>query len=136
MIPLKYRDVNLFLFLFLLFSHNNWQCGGLLLLGQLNLGMYMKDSHTDVSVLVDRALGGASISDGELEIMLHRYLFVFWIVRQKWPHWINSIFECNFNSVEYLNFFEDLGVQYQFIAQLIKDTRVHTVWVPRMQIHT
>lgn len=33
----------------------------------------MKDSETDVSVLVDRALGGASIADGELEIMLHRY---------------------------------------------------------------
>lgn len=41
----------------------------------------MKDPHTDVSVLVDRALGGASISDGELEIMLHRYLFVFSIVQ-------------------------------------------------------
>lgn len=53
------------------------------MLGQLNLGMYMKDPHTDVSVLVDRALGGASISDGELEIMLHRYLFVFSIVCQK-----------------------------------------------------
>lgn len=53
------------------------------MLGQLNLGIYMKDLHTDVSVLVDRALGGASISDGELEIMLHRYLFVFPIVCQK-----------------------------------------------------
>lgn len=40
----------------------------------LNLGIYMKDLHTDVSVLVDRALGGASISNGELEIMLHRRL--------------------------------------------------------------
>lgn len=43
-------------------------------LGQLNLGIYMKDSESDVSVLVDRALGGSSIVDGQLEIMLHRYL--------------------------------------------------------------
>lgn len=42
--------------------------------GQLNLGIYMKDAETDVSVLVDRALGGSSIVDGQLEIMLHRYL--------------------------------------------------------------
>lgn len=46
--------------------------------GQLNLGIYMKDSETDVSVLVDRALGGASIADGQLEIMLHRYFFHIW----------------------------------------------------------
>jgi alpha-mannosidase len=40
----------------------------------LNLGLYMQDSETDVSVLVDRALGGSSIVDGQLEIMLHRRL--------------------------------------------------------------
>ncbi|KAG0615017.1 hypothetical protein M758_5G008500 [Ceratodon purpureus] len=40
----------------------------------LNLGIYMNDTETDVSVLVDRALGGASIADGQLEIMLHRRL--------------------------------------------------------------
>jgi alpha-mannosidase len=34
----------------------------------------MNDTETDVSVLVDRALGGSSIVDGQLEIMLHRYL--------------------------------------------------------------
>lgn len=33
----------------------------------------MNDTETDVSVLVDRALGGASIADGQLEVMLHRY---------------------------------------------------------------
>jgi len=38
----------------------------------------MNDSETDVSVLVDRALGGASIADGELEIMLHRYFVHVW----------------------------------------------------------
>lgn len=32
----------------------------------------MKDNESDVSVLVDRALGGSSIEDGQLEIMLHR----------------------------------------------------------------
>ena len=41
--------------------------------GQLNLGIYLNDTETDVSVLVDRAVGGASIVDGQLEIMLHRY---------------------------------------------------------------
>ncbi|KAG6556620.1 hypothetical protein Mapa_001561 [Marchantia paleacea] len=38
----------------------------------LNLGIYLADNETEFSVLVDRALGGGSIRDGELEIMLHR----------------------------------------------------------------
>jgi hypothetical protein len=41
---------------------------------QLNLGIYLKDNTTDFSVLVDRALGGSSIVDGEIELMLHRRL--------------------------------------------------------------
>jgi alpha-mannosidase len=41
---------------------------------QLNLGIYLKDNTTDLSVLVDRAVGGSSISDGEIELMLHRRL--------------------------------------------------------------
>lgn len=40
----------------------------------INLGMYIKDGSTEFSLLVDRSVGGASISDGELEIMLHRRL--------------------------------------------------------------
>ncbi|XP_026429937.1 alpha-mannosidase-like [Papaver somniferum] len=40
----------------------------------LNLGMYIADNKTEFSVLVDRATGGASIHDGELELMLHRRL--------------------------------------------------------------
>lgn len=39
---------------------------------QLNLGMYTKDEKAELSVLVDRASGGASIKDGEIELMLHR----------------------------------------------------------------
>jgi hypothetical protein len=35
---------------------------------QLDLGIYLKDNTTDLSVLVDRAVGGSSISDGELEL--------------------------------------------------------------------
>jgi hypothetical protein len=35
---------------------------------QLNLGIYLKDNTTDLSILVDRAVGGSSISDGELEL--------------------------------------------------------------------
>lgn len=40
----------------------------------VNLGMYLKDNETDFSLLVDRSLGGSSIFDGELELMLHRRL--------------------------------------------------------------
>lgn len=40
----------------------------------LNLGIYTKDKKSEFSVLVDRATGGASIKDGEVELMLHRRL--------------------------------------------------------------
>ncbi|KAK9990150.1 hypothetical protein SO802_025135 [Lithocarpus litseifolius] len=38
----------------------------------LNLGIYTRDNKSELSVLVDRATGGASIEDGEIELMLHR----------------------------------------------------------------
>ncbi|XP_058107981.1 alpha-mannosidase-like isoform X3 [Magnolia sinica] len=38
----------------------------------ISLGIYMLDGKSELSVLVDRAIGGASIQDGELELMLHR----------------------------------------------------------------
>ncbi|GAB4847368.1 hypothetical protein Ancab_026426 [Ancistrocladus abbreviatus] len=40
----------------------------------INLGIYMHDDKNEVSVLVDRAVGGSSISDGQIELMLHRRL--------------------------------------------------------------
>nr|XP_011463212.1 PREDICTED: alpha-mannosidase-like isoform X2 [Fragaria vesca subsp. vesca] len=40
----------------------------------INLGIYMKDNNTELSVLVDRSVGGSSIVDGQLELMLHRRL--------------------------------------------------------------
>ncbi|XP_059293041.1 alpha-mannosidase isoform X1 [Lycium ferocissimum] len=40
----------------------------------VNLGMYITDNKSELSVLVDRATGGASIKDGEIELMLHRRL--------------------------------------------------------------
>ncbi|XP_074562750.1 alpha-mannosidase-like, partial [Curcuma longa] len=40
----------------------------------LNLGIYTTDGKSELSVLVDRAVGGSSIKDGEIEIMLHRRL--------------------------------------------------------------
>ena len=40
---------------------------------QLNLEIYTKDKESEFSMLVDRATGGASIKDGEVELMLHRY---------------------------------------------------------------
>ncbi|XP_047319755.1 alpha-mannosidase [Impatiens glandulifera] len=38
----------------------------------INLGIYTMDKDSELSVLVDRAAGGASIEDGEVELMLHR----------------------------------------------------------------
>jgi len=40
----------------------------------VNLGVYVADGKYELSVLVDRAVGAASIQDGQLEIMLHRRL--------------------------------------------------------------
>ncbi|KZV46140.1 Fatty acid hydroxylase superfamily isoform 2 [Dorcoceras hygrometricum] len=38
----------------------------------INLGIFMEDKQSEFSVLVDRASGGSSINDGEIELMLHR----------------------------------------------------------------
>lgn len=40
----------------------------------INLGIYMEDGNNELSVLVDRAVGGSSIMDGQIELMLHRRL--------------------------------------------------------------
>ncbi|OVA17373.1 Glycoside hydrolase family 38 [Macleaya cordata] len=40
----------------------------------INLGIYMGDNSTEFSVLVDRSVGGSSIVDGQIELMLHRRL--------------------------------------------------------------
>ncbi|GMP29806.1 hypothetical protein CsSME_00004761 [Camellia sinensis var. sinensis] len=40
----------------------------------VNLGIYIKDESTELSVLVDRAVGGSSLVDGQIELMLHRRL--------------------------------------------------------------
>ncbi|CAA6660049.1 unnamed protein product [Spirodela intermedia] len=40
----------------------------------INLGIYMTDNTTEFSVLVDRSVGGSSILDGQIELMLHRRL--------------------------------------------------------------
>lgn len=44
-----------------------------LLLSQINHGIYLKDKSNELSVLVDRAVGGSSIVDGQLELILHRF---------------------------------------------------------------
>lgn len=43
---------------------------------QLNLGIYTSDKKSEFSLLVDRATGGGSIRDGQLELMLHRFHFL------------------------------------------------------------
>ncbi|XP_043724653.1 probable alpha-mannosidase At5g13980 isoform X2 [Telopea speciosissima] len=40
----------------------------------INLGIYMVDNRTEFSVLVDRSVGGSSVVDGQVELMLHRRL--------------------------------------------------------------
>ncbi|XP_010249229.1 PREDICTED: alpha-mannosidase At3g26720-like [Nelumbo nucifera] len=40
----------------------------------INLGIYIEDNQTELSVLVDRSVGGSSIVDGQIELMLHRRL--------------------------------------------------------------
>nr|KJB76311.1 hypothetical protein B456_012G082700 [Gossypium raimondii] len=42
----------------------------------INLGIYIRDSKKEFSVLVDRSLGGSSIVDGQIELMLHRRLLL------------------------------------------------------------
>lgn len=36
----------------------------------------MVDNKTEFSVLVDRSVGGSSVADGQIELMLHRYAFI------------------------------------------------------------
>ncbi|KAM7524053.1 hypothetical protein LguiA_013955 [Lonicera macranthoides] len=38
----------------------------------VNLGIFTTDKKSELSILVDRAIGGGSIKDGQLELMLHR----------------------------------------------------------------
>ncbi|XP_038696356.1 alpha-mannosidase At3g26720-like isoform X2 [Tripterygium wilfordii] len=40
----------------------------------INLGIYVQDNSTELSVLVDRSVGGSSLVDGQIELMLHRRL--------------------------------------------------------------
>ncbi|CAI9283215.1 unnamed protein product [Lactuca saligna] len=40
----------------------------------VNLGIYLKDETSELSLLVDRSVGGSSIVHGQLELMLHRYV--------------------------------------------------------------
>ncbi|KAE9604237.1 putative alpha-mannosidase [Lupinus albus] len=42
----------------------------------INLGIYLKDESKEFSVLVDRSVGGSSVVDGQLELMVHRRLLV------------------------------------------------------------
>ncbi|KAJ7971780.1 Alpha-mannosidase [Quillaja saponaria] len=42
----------------------------------INLGIYIQDNKSEFSVLVDRSLGGSSLVDGQIELMLHRRLLL------------------------------------------------------------
>jgi alpha-mannosidase len=42
----------------------------------INLGIYIQDESKELSVLVDRSVGGSSIADGQIELMVHRRLLI------------------------------------------------------------
>lgn len=42
----------------------------------INLGIYVEDNKTEFSVLVDRSIGGSSLKDGQIELMVHRRLLL------------------------------------------------------------
>ncbi|KAK7395992.1 hypothetical protein VNO78_16657 [Psophocarpus tetragonolobus] len=42
----------------------------------INLGIYIENDKTEFSVLVDRAIGGSSLQDGQIELMVHRRLLL------------------------------------------------------------
>ncbi|KAF9626037.1 hypothetical protein IFM89_030705 [Coptis chinensis] len=44
------------------------------LCSEINLGMYIEDNRTELSVMLDRSMGGSSLVDGQVELMLHRRL--------------------------------------------------------------
>ncbi|XP_047949898.1 probable alpha-mannosidase At5g13980 isoform X2 [Salvia hispanica] len=52
----------------------------------INLGIYIKDTSTEMSVLVDRSVGGSSIIDGKIEIMLHRSICSFCLLSLRYLH--------------------------------------------------
>ena len=47
---------------------------------QINLGIYLGYNKTELSVLVDRAVIGSSIVDGQIELMLHRCDVIFVLI--------------------------------------------------------
>lgn len=44
---------------------------------QINLGIYLRDKNKEFSVLVDRSIGGSSLVDGQVELMVHRFVLLF-----------------------------------------------------------
>lgn len=59
---------------------------------QINLGMYIKDDREEFSVLVDRSVGGSSIMDGQLELMLHRFVICIMLLLPKFSYVLNFHF--------------------------------------------
>lgn len=52
----------------------------------------MKDNKTEFSVLVDRSIGGSSLEDGQIELMVHRYVLFFMCA-------LNRLQICNYTIV-------------------------------------
>lgn len=46
----------------------------------------MEDGSMEFSVMVDRSVGGSSLADGEIELMLHRFLHLFSFYSLCHPH--------------------------------------------------
>lgn len=61
----------------------------------------MQDSSSELSVLVDRSVGGSSLLDGQIELMLHRFLLPL-IFNFFFPQ-ITIIFVSWFNLFDIIN---------------------------------
>ncbi|MFS7976888.1 putative alpha-mannosidase [Helianthus anomalus] len=57
----------------------------------INLGAYVEDGSKELSVLVDRAVGGSSLLDGQIELMLHRRLRYFHGTKNSEPNQMGSL---------------------------------------------
>jgi fatty acid desaturase len=63
-----------YFFVLLIFWTFFWFFLYVLLILQVNLGIYIQDNSTELSLLVDRSVGGSSLVDGQIELMLHRFV--------------------------------------------------------------
>jgi hypothetical protein len=87
---------------------------------QINLGLYMQDNSSEFSVLVDRSVGGSSIVDGQLELMLHRSRLLFLLIMFIFFSIVLSIFILYFTSIFSLLFFSPTGGYFLMMPEVLE----------------